>query len=342
VSYVVGELEVGLRADVFLAKVDDRLSRSEVQRLISSQQVLLNSKPLRSSIKLKLGDCLELLAAESRTPSTLEPSKMSLDILYEDDHLIVINKPPGLLMHPGAGLHGPTLVEGVLAHIGATAGEGLLGEEAQRPGVVHRLDKGTSGVVVFAKDRKTHEELAQQFKEKTNLREYVALVCGHQLTKAERIESYLHRDPYHRIKFRSVSMDEYHERFANEQASEAKGYRWAASMFVPLRSYPWELSLIKCRLETGRTHQIRVHAATRGMPVVGDPLYQDRSRFEQQCEKMPRQLSEQLLAVGHQLLHAQTLGFIHPQLKEKVAFSVDPPDSMKGVLNTLQASADTD
>jgi 23S rRNA pseudouridine1911/1915/1917 synthase len=235
---------------------------------------------------------------------------MDLKILFEDDHIIVIDKPAGLAVHPGAGDTGPTLVQGLLYHVGPSGlGHPQSGYEdplaSLRPGIVHRLDKDTSGVMVCAKSDRAHADLAKQFQDKKTLRrEYGALLDGRLSQDDMVFESWLKRDPVTRVTFASSK-------------SPLPGARYAKSHFRVEEVFLGRLSLVKVRLFTGRTHQIRVHAKDLGAPIIGDLVYHRPTVLPAQW---PSSVRQAVTAISRQLLHARLLSFRHPLTQGEMAF----------------------
>jgi 23S rRNA pseudouridine1911/1915/1917 synthase len=305
-------------------------TRSKIQRLIESDSILLNGKPSRVGTKLKDGDVVTVHVSPPE-PSALIPRELSLNIIFEDDSIVVINKPAGLVVHPGAGDTGVTLVEGLLFYLGKLA-ENHTHEGWLRPGIVHRLDKDTTGVMVCAKTDEALAKLSAQFAAKTNDREYVALVSG--VMKAEHIirESYLYRDPHSRLRFASMEVPEYISKFG--AVGEGPGrFRFAKSMFTQEAVFASRLSLVAVRLFTGRTHQIRVHSKDLGLNVLGDPLYGKEVVLPAHFDKDARAAVSSL---SRQMLHARLLGFEHPVTGERLAFEAKLPNDFEMLLNKLQ------
>ena len=302
-----------------------------IQKLISAGAILLNGQKTRSSRVISQGDMILICRPEMAAPNSmasLNPVRMDLDILWEDEYLLVVNKPAGLMVHPGAGQHGPTLAEGLLYHC-----KGLLpggGTRSQRPGIVHRLDKGTTGSLVCAKNEAVHRHLAEQFKKKTNRREYLALLNGSLNHGIGSVESYLYRDPGNRLKYASMAPKEYQ---GLAKANRAKGYRFARSHFEKLADFGHRLSLARVRLETGRTHQIRVHAASLSCPLLGDPLYGLAGELPAYFDARVRGLIARL---RRQMLHAEILGFVHPVSQKYMEFKAPLPADFSEVLGNLR------
>ncbi len=325
------------RLDVFLQKQLPHLSRSLLQNHIRSGQVKVNGATVKTGYALESGDTIEVLGDLAVAPPihTEEPEPspvVPLEVLFEDDAVLVINKPAGLVVHPGSGTKGQaTLVASVVAYLSAKHLAEPLPGDPERPGVVHRLDKDTSGVMVFAKTAHAHRSLSKQFKDKTNLREYVALLDGVMKDDEIAVTSYLYRDPRYRVKFASLSCEEYEQ--MQEEGRELQAYRYAKTHFFKRKVYGQRLTLAVMSLETGRTHQIRVHARVLGVPVWADKVYGYTPRLPQQ---FPAAVKTQLEAVGRHLLHARRLGFEHPVDGRKLAFEAPLPSDFRSVLELLE------
>ncbi|MDR1778544.1 MAG: RluA family pseudouridine synthase [Clostridiales Family XIII bacterium] len=293
------EAQAGKRLDVALTEATE-LSRSRVQLLISEGSVLLNGAlPDSKKVMVTAGDVASL-CFPIRVPLHIEPEEMDLDIRYEDADVIVVNKPQGLVVHPAYGNETGTLVNGLLAHILAT-GEALSGINGEiRPGIVHRIDKDTSGLLVVAKNDAAHISLSAQLAAHTMTREYVALVSGGFSEDTGTVDRPLGRDPKNRMKRKILPP---------EQGKRAVTHWEVLERFS-------SATLIKLRLETGRTHQIRVHMASIGHPVLGDELYGKGK--------------------GGQLLHAGKLGFTHPATGQPCEFTSDPPEAFAQQLRHLR------
>lgn len=291
------------RLDQFLCGQLATETRSAVQRLIEAGHVLVNGGQVRPSLKLKGGERISVEIPEPVAPSPL-PEAIPLEVLYEDAHLVVINKAAGMVVHPGAGNSTGTLVNALLAHCGDLSGIG--GE--LRPGIVHRLDKGTSGVMVAAKNDRAHQGLSAQFGVHSIKRVYQALVYGSPSADSGRVEGIIGRHPTDRVRL----------------SGKARQGKHAVTRWRVCGRYG-RMTLLELRLETGRTHQIRVHMTESGHPLVGDPLYPDGGRFNAITDVKLRRL---IVALGRQALHARTLGFVHPVTGEYLEFSADPPEDM--------------
>ncbi|MDU5105651.1 MULTISPECIES: RluA family pseudouridine synthase [unclassified Clostridium] len=296
---ITNENDIGVRIDKYLSANIEGKSRSFIQGLIDSDSVIVNEKKIKSNYKLKDKDIVEVVMPEP-VELDVKPEKLDLNIIYEDKDIIVLNKPQGVVVHPAPGNYSGTLVNGLLYHCNDLSGiNGVI-----RPGIVHRIDKDTSGILVIAKNDEAHNVLAEQFKEHSIKREYYALVEG-KFSKLEgTIDKPLGRNKKDRLKMAIVE----------------DGKR-AVTHYKVLEQYNNNTSLIKCILETGRTHQIRVHMASIGHPLVGDPLYGSK---------------KQKFKLNGQVLHAKTLGFIHPTSKEYMEFDSELPKYYLDLLEILR------
>jgi 23S rRNA pseudouridine1911/1915/1917 synthase len=304
-----------IRIDLFLSREMGDESRAAVQRLVETGSVLVDGKPVRTSHKLKGGEQIEV---DIPAPLPAQPlaEAIPLEVLYEDGDLIVINKAAGMVVHPGAGNTNGTLVNALLSHCQDLAGIG--GE--LRPGIVHRLDKGTSGVLVAAKHDRAHQALSEQFSVHSVKRIYQALIYGSPPEDTGKIEGIIGRHPTERLRMSGM----------------AKNGKQAITRWKVKERYG-RISLIELRLETGRTHQIRVHLTEAGFPLLGDPLYPDGGR----CNNLPdTKLRGMINHLGRQALHARCLGFIHPSSGEYMEFTTEPPDDMQELLMYLRNKND--
>ena len=299
-SFNINSEEEGQRIDKYLSVMIEGKSRSFVQGLIEEKKVKANSKVIKSNYKLKKGDFIEVEVPEL-VELNVSAEEMNLDIVYEDEDVLVVNKEKGIVVHPAPGNYTGTLVNGILHHCSDLSGiNGVI-----RPGIVHRIDKDTSGILVIAKNDEAHNKLAVQFKDHSIKREYYALVEGKFSSTTGTINKPLGRDKKDRIKM----------------AINEDGKR-AVTHYEVLEQYDKGISLVKCTLETGRTHQIRVHMASIGHPLVGDLVYgYKRQKFN----------------VEGQVLHAKTLGFIHPRTNEYMEFTSELPEYFKELLNKLNS-----
>jgi 23S rRNA pseudouridine1911/1915/1917 synthase len=291
----------GLRLDKALALMSEVSSRSQAALLIENNHVWVNGKMANASYILQSRDILEVEIAPP-PPTDLVAWNHPLEIVFEDNDLIVVNKPAGLVVHPAAGHHSDTLVNALLAHTQNLSD----GSASDRPGLVHRIDKETSGLLVIAKNNFTHDKLARQFKDRTTDRKYFAVVEGKLRHQSGTVESFLARHPLHRKKFSSVR-DPKSKKILTDMKNPPETGKWAKTHFKVLKSNG-NLHYLELKLETGRTHQIRVHLAEMGCPIVGDTLYGSQ-------RELPRFL-----------LHAAELGFVHPQSNQKLFFKKDWPE----------------
>lgn len=302
----------GERLDRFLAEQLPQVSRSQLKRLIDEGRVSIDGAKGKAGLKVRGGETVSVVLPEPE-PVAAAPEAIPLAVLYEDPHLIVIDKPAHMVVHPAPGHRGGTLVNALLHHCRDLSGIG----GALRPGIVHRLDRDTSGVMVATKDDHTHRQLARQFKAHSIQRRYRALVHG--LVPGERgtIDRPIGRHPAQRLKM----------------SSSARHGRRAVTHWQVLRRYDRDrLTLLDLALETGRTHQIRVHLAEMNWPVVGDPLYGNSNRFRQVADVTLRRLLEPL---DRQFLHAWQLGFIHPQSGVALDFLAPLPPELQQVIDYL-------
>src|SRR2546423_8555797 len=294
---IVDSSHAGQRLDRFLAESLPAFSRSRLQALIRDGFVKVNGNPARLRDVVRRGDSIEWREPEI-TKIDAEPEPMDLDILFEDDDLLVINKPAGLVMHPGAGHQQHTLVNALLAHCKNLSGIG--GKE--RPGIVHRLDKETSGALVIAKNDATHRDLARQFAARTMGKIYLALVAGTPRKATGVIDKAIARHPVHRQRMS----------IARRQGRSAK------TAYRVLRS-SGDVSLVECTLHSGRTHQIRVHLHDLGHPVLGDKLYGGKRAGD-----YPRQM-----------LHAWKLAFRHPRSGDEMSFEAPVPSDFAAAMRQI-------
>jgi len=253
---------------------------------------------------------------------------MALNILFEDAHLIVLDKPAGLVVHPAPGNLDGTLVNGLLAHAGEEL-EGIGGEK--RPGIVHRLDKDTSGIMVVAKTQQAHQVLSEAFAARDLDREYLALVWGLPTTAEGEIEAAIGRHSTDRK--RMAVVEPRHRGMQRGEMSGANTGKHAITRYRTEQVFHGALALVRCKLMTGRTHQIRVHMAHIGHPLVGDPVY--LRRIPAVSKTLPPVLREAMLAFPRQALHAASLGFLHPITRQPLSFRADPPKDMHELLASL-------
>lgn len=294
----IDENNVGVRIDKFLNSYFEEKSRSYLQGLIENNNITINNKNIKSNYKLRKDDIIEVSLPK---PAMLDviPEDIKLDILYEDSEVVVVNKAKGMVVHPAVGNYTGTLVNALLYH--CTDLSSING--VVRPGIVHRIDKDTSGVLVVAKNDNSHNFLAAQLKDHSMKREYIALVEGHLKEKEGTIDKPLGRNKKDRLKMGIVP----------------DGKR-AVTHYSVIKEFK-DTTLIKCVLETGRTHQIRVHLASIGHPLIGDLVY----GYKKQKYK-----------IEGQMLHAKVLGFIHPVTKKYMEFEAPLPEEFENLINKLE------
>lgn len=312
-TILIPEAAAGQRLDSFLAHHLPELSRSAVQRLIEEGHVLVDGRKQRPSYKLAAGESV-VVTVPPPAPTEPQAEAIPLHVVYEDHDLIVIDKPAGMTVHPGAGVDSGTLVNALLAHCADLSGIG--GE--LRPGIVHRLDKGTSGLLVAAKNDQAHRGLAEQFAAHSIKRLYWALIYGAPNADTGKISGIIGRHPTERLRMSGK---------ARHGKPAVTNWRVLERLDVA--------SLVQLRLETGRTHQIRVHLTEAGMPLLGDPLYPDGGRFNNLKDPL---LKKMISSLGRQALHARVLGFVHPVTGQYLEFNSEPPDDIMGLLTYLRSS----
>ncbi len=298
----VGRTGAGARVDRWLAESLPDLSRSRIQHLIAGQHVTVNGAATKASHRLHGGETIEIDVLPP-PPDDLIPEPITLTVLYEDEQVLVVDKPAGMVVHPGAGNATGTLAAAALAHAPAIAGVG----GPRRPGVVHRLDKDTSGVLVLAKTRAAYDALTVQLAARSVTRRYLAVVHGRVGLPAGVIDAPMGRDPHHR------------QRMAVRPPGKGKR---AVTHYRVLERFP-HFTYLELKLETGRTHQIRVHMTSLGHPVVGDRMY-GRSR------------GKQPIASDGLALHAVTLAFLHPISQKRVEFTAAFPPRFEGLLSQIR------
>jgi 23S rRNA pseudouridine1911/1915/1917 synthase len=305
----------GRRIDQFLSQHDIGLSRAFIQKLISDHHILVDGRPMKSSYRLRGGDRIRIDVPPLEKPS-LEPENIPLDIVYQDSDLLVVNKKAGMVVHPATGNYSHTLVNALLFHCKDLSGiNGVL-----RPGIVHRLDKNTSGLLVVAKNDFAHLGLAEQIQNRTLLREYLAVIWGHMASEEGSIEAPIGRAIKDRKKM---------------AVTRLKG-RESLTQYKLLERYDL-CDLLSIRLKTGRTHQIRVHLSYLNHPVLGDPEYGGRQKWIKGIHDAKRPFAQKLLsAIDRQALHARKLGFVHPRTEEFQEFNSSLPEDMDSLLNLLR------
>ena len=304
-SLKIGPEHAGLRLDAFLASQIEGWSRARLQKLIENEDVLVNGKPSKSSYKLREGDDLEIELTAAPT-TDFAPENIPIDVVFEDDTLVVANKPAGLVVHPAAGTPSGTLANALAYHFQQLPARGV------RPGIVHRLDRDTSGLIVVAKTEAALENLSDQFRDRTVFKSYVALVHGRMSPDSGKIDQPLARDRSNRTRMAVV-----------------RGGRNALTLYRVRRSFD-RFTLLDVELKTGRTHQIRVHLAWLKHPVVGDETYgggRDNTIQDPKLRAHVRNLKRHFL-------HAEKLSFTHPKTGEVVKFESPLPAELSALLAT--------
>ena len=318
INFIVEENENNLRVDVLINKREELISRTRIKNLILKEKLKLNNEIIKSpSKKVLTGDRLILSIPEPEEAS-LKPYNFKLEIIYEDEDLLVINKPAGIIMHPGAGNYDKTIVNALMYYNKDSLS--TIGDEL-RPGIIHRIDKNTSGLVVIAKNNESHENLSKQFSSHTITRVYQLLIWGKLRPSTGKIDTFLTRSSKNRQLM---------------EVSSSKGKR-AITNYKTIEVFENDktptLSLVECKLETGRTHQIRVHMTHSGNSIVGDDKYKKKYK---RLKNIDIGLESLISKLNRQFLHAKTLGFIHPKTNEEMVFSSILPQELNNLLKMLR------
>ena len=300
-EYSVAPEEEGVRIDKFLAEHLEDASRSYLQKLIKDQYVNVNEKPVKANYRLSLDDKVKIIIPDAKEPD-IEPENIPLDILYEDEDIIIVNKPKGMVVHPAPGHYSGTLVNALMYHCGKDL-SGING--TMRPGIVHRIDMDTTGSLIVCKNDMAHQSLSEQLKEHSIKRVYEAIVHGNLKEDSGTVNAPIGRHPVDRKKM----------------SIHAKNGREAITHYKVIERFG-DYTYIQCELETGRTHQIRVHMSSIGHPLLGDAVYGPRK-----CP-FPR--------LQGQTLHARTLGIIHPRTQQYLEVNAPLPQYFVDLLKTLQ------
>ena len=318
ITFLAKDTDKNLRLDKFLSNRLSELTRSQVKKVIVSKGVKINKKVVISaSEKIKGGNQVEILISENKI-NHIKPKKIKIDVVFEDKEIIVINKPSGLTVHPGAGNKENTLVNGLI-YLYKKNLSNLNG--SFRPGIIHRIDKETSGLLVIAKNNFSHAKLSEQFRNHSIKRKYIALVWGVVRPLKGKISTLLSRNKRNR-QLMSVS------KISGKKAiTNYKTLKTFESKDTP------NLSLIECELETGRTHQIRVHMNYLGNSIVGDDKY--KKKFKK-IKNINPSLEKNLINLSRQFLHAKTIGFVHPKKNTKMIFHSNLPDELEIILKMLR------
>ena len=318
ISLIVLENENNLRVDVLINKREELISRTRIKNLILKEKLTLNNEIIKDpSKKVNTGDKLNLQIPAPEKAS-LKPYAYKLEIIYEDKDLLVINKPAGIVMHPGAGNYDKTIVNALIHHDKDSLS--TIGDEL-RPGIVHRIDKNTSGLVVIAKNNETHENLSKQFSDHTIIRVYQLLIWGKLRPSSGKIETLISRSSKNR-QLMEVSRSKGKHAITNYKTIE-----------VFENNKTPTFSLVECKLETGRTHQIRVHMTHLGNNIVGDDKYKKKYK---KIKNIDFVLEDRISKLNRQFLHAKTLGFVHPKTNKKLIFSSILPNELNDLLKMLR------
>ena len=320
INFIVEDNENNQRVDVVINKRDKSISRTRIKNLILNDKLKLNNIIVRSpSKKVNTGDELKLKIPKPKEPS-LKPYNYKLEIIYEDKDLLIIDKPAGVIMHPGAGNYDQTIVNALINYDKDSLSN--IGDEL-RPGIVHRIDKNTSGLIVIAKNNETHEHLSKQFSKHTVIREYQLLIWGKLRPSFGRIDTFITRSSKNRQLM---------------EVSRSKGRR-AITNYKTLEIFENQkiptFSLIECKLETGRTHQIRVHLSYKGNNILGDKKY--KKKFKK-LNKINKDLEKSINSLDRQFLHAKTLGFNHPRNGKRLEFTSILPKELTKITKILRNS----
>tara|TARA_B110001452_G_scaffold238663_1_gene219289 strand:+ start:18 stop:998 length:981 start_codon:yes stop_codon:yes gene_type:complete len=318
INLIVSKEENNLRLDIFISRRELLISRNRIKNLILNNKLKLNNKIIKSSSKRVIsGDKIELQIPKPEKAS-LKPYDFKLDIVYEDDDLMVINKPAGIIMHPGAGNYDNTIVNALVHYDKKSLS--TIGDEL-RPGIVHRIDKDTSGLVVIAKNNKTHENLSEQFNKHSITRVYQLLIWGKIRPSSGRVDTLITRSSKNRQMM---------------EVSNLKGKR-SITNYKTIEIFENKktptLSLIECKLETGRTHQIRVHMNFLGNSILGDSKYKKKYK---KIKGIEINLENLITSLKRQFLHAKTLGFNHPTTREDMIFNSILPQELDKILKLLR------
>jgi 23S rRNA pseudouridine1911/1915/1917 synthase len=306
-TFTVKQEDAGGRLDIFLQNQAVSPSRSQVQQWIRQARVTVNQEVKKANYKLKPQDIIQIDLPQPKEDKTA-PEALPLDIIYEDRSLLVINKSPGMVVHPAAGNPEHTLVNALLHHCNDLSGIGGV----LRPGIVHRLDKNTSGLLLVAKNDHAHLHLSRQLAERTISREYIALACGRFIAEDGKIDTPIGRHIHDRKKMSTIT----------RKGRESVTFYKVLDRFMGL-------TLLSVRLKTGRTHQIRVHLASIRHPIFGDRQYRGTTHY-----KIPN--SSITVTMNRQALHAHSIGFQHPETHKTMEFNCPPPKDMQEILDTLK------
>ena len=318
-TFSVEEIGNNPRLDKFLAAKFNDITRTQIKKIIISKNLSINNKIVSSpSQKVRIGDKISFSISENKN-EYIKPEKIKIDIVYEDNDLIVLDKPSGIVVHPGAGNKSGTLVNGLVYHYNKNLSD-LNG--IYRPGIVHRIDKETSGLIVVAKNNFSHAKLAKQFSDHTIKRKYLALIWGVLRPLKGKIITLISRSKKNR-QLMAVS-----EISGKKAITNYKTLKVFANDEIP------KISLVECVLETGRTHQIRVHLSHKGNGLIGDKKYGKQKKMK--FKRINKKVEEVLKSFNRQALHAQSLGFTHPSKNRQIEFGSKLPQDFKKILDILE------
>ena len=323
-TVVVDPKQTPTRLDKFLMDKLEKVSRNRIQNAITDGSILVNFKEVKSNYKTRPNDLVKIYLPKSNEGrDIISPEDIPLDIRYEDDHLMVVHKPAGLVVHPGVGNWSGTLVNGLRHYLGNTEIPTMEGNTQDRAGLVHRIDKDTSGLLVIAKKPEAMTHLSKQFFDHKIERKYIALVWGQPDPEEGTITGFIGRDIYDRKRMKLYEDED-------QGKHSVTHYKIIEKMYY--------VSLVECVLETGRTHQIRVHMLSEGHPLFNDTKYEgDRIRKGTVFSKYKQFVDNAFKMLPRHALHAASLGFIHPETGEKMFFEAEIPDDMKSVLEKWRA-----
>ena len=320
IDLIVSKDDHKTRIDLFLNKYNVEISRTRIKNLILDKRLKVNDQIVTNPSKKVLQNDVVNMVIPNPKKTSLKPYKYNLKIVYEDEDLLIIDKPAGIIMHPGAGNYNNTIVNALIDYDKDSLSN--IGDEL-RPGIVHRIDKNTSGLVVVAKNNSTHENLSIQFKDHTILRSYQLLIWGKLRPSKGKIETLISRSTKNRQMM---------------EVSSLKGKK-AITNYRTLEIFENKniptFSLVECKLETGRTHQIRVHMNYLGNNIVGDDKY--KKKFKK-IKNIDNELNKLITNLDRQFLHAKTLGFVHPKKKRRMVFTSNLPKELENILKKLRKS----
>ena len=318
INLIVKPEENNIRVDAFINKRQSMISRTRIKNLILKEKLKLNDQIIKNPSKKVLSGDTIFLEIPKPKEASLKAYDFKLNIVFEDDDLLVINKPAGIIMHPGAGNYDNTIVNALMHYNKNTLS--TIGDEL-RPGIVHRIDKDTSGLIVVAKNNETHEHLSMQFNKHTITRIYQLLIWGKLRPSSGKIDTFITRSSKNRQMM---------------EVSNSKGKR-AITNYKTLEVFENDktptLSLVECKLETGRTHQIRVHMTYLGNSIMGDGKYKKKYK---RLKNIDTNLENSIYKLDRQFLHAKTLGFIHPKTNKEMVFSSILPQDLENILKMLR------